>query len=158
MKKKTKAEATSNKFDKIINKYQGDASKLIQALLDIQSENGWLPREALNKVSEKLDVPLSRVVHAATFFKAFSTVPEGRHVVHVCDGTTCHVRGSSRVLNAVQGLTGTRPGETDPDFRFSLEAVTCLGCCSSGPVMAVDGKHHVMMDPTKAEDILKNCD
>ena len=146
------------KIDQIIDKYQGKASSLIQVLLEIQKENHWLPKEVLEKVSEKLEVPLSKVLHTATFYKAFSIIPEGRHEIHVCNGTSCHVRGSSRVLGAVQDLTGIRPGETDPDLKFSLEAVTCLGCCASGPVMEVDGKHHGRMDPTKAEDVLKNCD
>ncbi len=147
-----------DKIDQIINKYQGKASSLIQVLLDIQRENHWLSKEVLEKVSEKLEVPLNRVLHTATFYKAFSLIPEGRHEIHVCNGTSCHVRGSSRVLDTVQDMTGIRPGEMDPDLKFSLEAVTCLGCCASGPVMVVDGKHHGEMDPTKAEDLLKNCD
>jgi NADH-quinone oxidoreductase subunit E len=146
------------KIDKITDKYEGKASSLIQVLLEVQKENRWLTREMLEKVSEKLEVPLSRVLHAATFYKAFTIIPEGRHEIHVCNGTSCHVRGSSRLLSTVQDLTGIRPGETDPDLKFSLEAVTCLGCCSSGPVMVVDGKYHGNMDPAKAEDALKNCD
>jgi NADH-quinone oxidoreductase subunit E len=157
--KKVKTAATaSNKIDKIIDKYDGDASLLIQVLLEIQSENHWLPKEALEKVSKKLKVPLSRIQHIATFYKAFNLVPRGRHEIHICMGTACHVRGSPRVLDKVQDLTGIRPGETDLDLKFSLETVNCLGCCALGPVMVVDRKYHGKIVPTKIEDVLKNYD
>jgi NADH-quinone oxidoreductase subunit E len=145
-----------DKIDQIINKYQGDASSLIQVLLEIQSENHWLPKEVLEKISEKLEVPLNRIRHIATFYKAFSLVPKGRHEIHVCMGTACHVRGSPRVLDAVHRSTGIRPGETDSDLKFSLETVNCLGCCALGPVMVVDGKYHGKIAPAKAEEVLKN--
>jgi len=147
-----------DKIDKIINKYQGKASSLIQVLLEIQRENRWLPKEVLEKVSKKLKVPLSQIQHIATFYKAFSLVPRGRHEIHVCMGTACHVRGSPRILDAVHRTTGVGPGETDSDLKFSLETVNCLGCCAMGPVMVVDGKHHGKIAPAKAEDVLKNYD
>ncbi len=148
----------NDKIEKIINKYHSDASSLIQVLLEIQSENRWLPKEVLEKVSKKLKVPLSRIQHIATFYKAFSLIPKGRHEVHVCMGTACHVRGSPRLLGTVQDLMGIRPGETDLDLKFSLETVNCLGCCALGPVMVVDGKYHGKMAPAKAEDVLKDYD
>src|SRR4030043_824463 len=154
--RKVKTAAMANdKIDKIINKYQGDASSLIQVLLEIQSENHWLPKEALEKVSKKLKVPLSRIQHIATFYKAFSLVPRGRHEIHVCMGTACHIRGAPRVLDTVQDLTGIRPGETDLDLKFSLETVNCLGCCAMGPVMVVDKKYHGKMAPSKTAEVLK---
>ena len=145
-----------DKIDKIIEKYPNDPSSLIQILLEIQSENHWLPKEAIERVSEKLQVPLNRIQHIATFYKAFSLVPKGRHEVHVCVGTACHVRGAQRVLDRVQDLTGISPGETDLDMKFSLETVNCLGCCALGPVMVVDGEYHGKMAPAKSEDVLKN--
>jgi NADH-quinone oxidoreductase subunit E len=144
------------RIDQIIDKHHGEASSLIQVLLDIQSENRWLPKEALARVSEKLDVPLTRVQHIATFYKAFSAVPKGRHEVHVCMGTACHVRGALRVLDKVQEVTGIQAGETDSDMRFSLETVNCLGCCALGPVVEIDGTQHGNMAPAKAEDVLKH--
>jgi len=159
MKRQVKAVATGNgKIDKIIDKYQGEASSLIQVLLEIQSENHWLPKEALEKVSEKLGVPLNRIQHVATFYKAFSLVPKGRHEIHICLGTACHVRGAPRVLDAVQDLLGIKPGETDADLKFSLETVNCLGCCALGPVMEVDGKYHGKMVPSRVADVLKSYD
>jgi NADH-quinone oxidoreductase subunit E len=144
-----------DRIDKIIEKYPSDPSSLIQVLLEIQSENHWLPKEALERVSEKLQVPLNRIQHIATFYKAFSLVPKGRHEIHVCVGTACHVRGAQRVLDRVQDLTGISPGETDLDMKFSLETVNCLGCCALGPVMVIDGEYHGKMAPAKSEEVLK---
>ena len=147
-----------DRIDQIIDKHQGEASSLIQILLDIQSENHWLPKESLDRVGERLDVPLSRIQHIATFYKAFSLVPKGRHEVHICVGTACHVRGATRILDAVEDAIDIQPGETDLDLKFSLETVNCLGCCALGPVMEVDGKTHGKMSPVKTTDVLKNID
>ena len=143
------------RIDQIIDKHQGEASSLIQVLLEIQSENHWLPKEALERVSEKLNVPVSRVKHITTFYKAFSLVPKGRHEVHICMGTACHVRGATRILDTVQDLTGIKPGETDLELKFSLETVNCLGCCALGPVMEISGKTHGKLSITNTEDVLK---
>jgi NADH-quinone oxidoreductase subunit E len=146
------------RIDQIINKHQSEASSLIQVLLEIQRENHWLPKEILDRVSEKLAVPLSRIQHIATFYKAFSLVPKGRHEVHICMGTACHVRGAKRILDTVQDLTGIQPGETDLDLKFSLETVNCLGCCALGPVMEIDGKTHGKLSTDKTENVLKSYD
>lgn len=142
--------------DKIIDKHNGEASSLIQVLLEIQSEEHWLSKEALARVSEKLQVPMARIQHIATFYKAFSLVPKGRHEIHICLGTACHVRGAPRVLDTVQELTGIKPGETDLDLKFSLETVNCLGCCALGPVVEIDGKTHGKMGTAKAADVIKS--
>jgi len=157
-KKIKKAAMDTDRVDQIIDKHQGEASSLIQVLLEIQSEHHWLPKEALERVSEKLQVPLTRIQHIATFYKAFSLVPKGRHEIHICTGTACHVRGAPRVLDAVQDLTGIKPGETDLDSKFSLETVNCLGCCALGPVMVIDGKTHGKMAPAETADVLKRYD
>lgn len=146
----------SEKIDMIIDNHHGEASSLIQILLEIQSENHWLPKEALERVSERLQVPLTRIQHIATFYKAFSLVPKGRHEIHICMGTACHVRGAVRILDTVQDLTGLKPGETDVDLNFSLETVNCLGCYALGPVMEVDGKTHGKMSTAQTADVLKN--
>jgi len=145
-----------DRVDQIIAEHAGETSSLIQVLLDIQGENHWLPREALERISERLQVPLARVQHIATFYKAFSLVPKGRHQVHVCLGTACHVRGAPRVLDTVQDLTGLKPGETDLDLKFSLETVNCLGCCALGPVIEVDGKTHGNVSTAGTPDVLKS--
>jgi NADH-quinone oxidoreductase subunit E len=146
----------SKKIDQIIDKYHGDESSLIQILLEIQHENRWLPKEALEKVSSKLNVPLSRIQHIVTFYKAFSLVPKGRHEIHICTGTACHVRGAPRLLDSVQDHLGINAGETDQELKFSLETVGCVGCCALGPVMLIDGEYHGKMAPAKSEDVLKN--
>ena len=146
------------KIDQIIDKHQGEASSLIQILLEIQSENHWLPKEALKRVSERLEVPLSRIQHIATFYKAFSLVPKGRHEVHICMGTACHVRGARRILDTVQDVTGIKPGETDLELKFSLETVNCLGCCALGPVMEINGKTHGKLSTAGTADVLKSYD
>jgi NADH-quinone oxidoreductase subunit E len=147
-----------DRIDQIIDDHQSEASSLIQILLDIQSENHWLPKEALERVGERLDVPASRIQHIVTFYKAFSLVPKGRHEVHICVGTACHVRGATRILDMVEETTGIKSGETDLDLKVSLETVNCLGCCALGPVMEVDGKVHGKMSPVKTTDVLKNYD
>jgi NADH-quinone oxidoreductase subunit E len=146
----------NERIDQIIDKHHGDPSYLIQVLLDIQSEHHWLPKEVLERVADRLQVPLTRVQHIATFYKAFSLVPKGRHEIHICLGTACHVRGAPRVLDAVQELTGIKPGETDLDLKFSLQTVNCLGCCALGPVLEIDGKTHGKATPGEMAGILKN--
>ena len=157
-KKLEKAAMNADRVDQVIEKHQGEASSLIQVLLEIQSDHHWLPKEALERVSERLQVPLARILHIATFYKAFSLVPKGRHEIHVCVGTACHVRGAPRVLDTVQDLTGIKPGETDLDLKFSLETVNCLGCCALGPVMVIDGKTHGKMAPAETAHVLKSYD
>lgn len=117
-------------IDQIIDKHNGEASALIQVMLDIQHENGWLSPEALALVSRRLHVPLARVVHAATFHKAFSLVPPGDRQMHICNGTSCHARGAGSIIDRIDAIG-----------RGEIKTVTCLGCCSSGPVMVVDGKY-----------------
>jgi NADH-quinone oxidoreductase subunit E len=143
------------RIDQIIEKHGGQPSSLIQVLLEIQKENRWLPAEAIERVSARLGVPVSRVRHVATFYKTFSVVPKGRHRVHVCMGTACHVRGASRILDTLKDRIGIQPGETDLDLNFSLETVNCLGCCALGPVMEIDGKTHGKLSPADAAEVLK---
>ncbi len=145
----------TEKIDSIIDKHKGAADSLIQVLLDIQSEYQWLPKAALRRVGERLQVPMSRIQHVATFYKAFSLVPKGRHQVHVCMGTACHVRGAPRILDMVQDLMGIHPGETDLALKFSLETVNCIGCCALGPVVEIDGKIHGKISTAGAADILE---
>ncbi len=142
-------------IDRIVDAHQGEASSLIQVLLDIQAEHHWLPGPALDRVSERLGVPLGRIRHIATFYTAFSLVPKGRHEVHLCMGTACHVRGAPRILDTIGDVTGIGPGETDLELRYSLDTVNCVGCCALGPVMEVDGKIHGRLTSAQATDVLK---
>ena len=143
------------KIDGIIEKYRGKPGALIHALTEIQHENHWLPREVMERVGEALEVPFSQVLQIASFYKTFSLTPKGRHEVHVCTGMTCHLRGAAKLMEKVGQLTGLKPGETDAESRFTLERGSCLGSCSIGPELIVDGKHYGRMTPDKLEDVLK---
>jgi NADH-quinone oxidoreductase subunit E len=145
-------------IDRIIEMHQGKPNSLIQVLLEIQSENHWLPREALDRVSQKLQVPLSKIMQIVTFYKTFSLIPKGRHEIHVCTGSSCNVRGSADLLDALQESLGIRPGQTGSDSKFSLETSACLGCCNLAPEIIINGRHHGRMTPEKAKEALKECE
>jgi NADH-quinone oxidoreductase subunit E len=132
-----------------------DKSALIQMLLAIQSENRWLSNDALVWVSQKLGVPLTQIYHIATFYKAFSLKPQGRHSVSVCMGTACHVRGAAGLLNKTMDTLKIKPGETSKDMQFTLNTVNCLGCCALGPVMMVDGKYHSNPSAGKLKEVFE---
>ena len=142
----------------IFERYNHNKRFLVSILQDIQREYYYLPREVLEQVSRALDIPLSQVCSVATFFKAFSLEPRGRHLVSVCVGTACHVRGALRVLDGIEREIKIKPGETDAELKFSLEAVNCLGCCALGPVMVVDGEYHGKLSTAKAVEVLKGCE
>jgi NADH-quinone oxidoreductase subunit E len=135
--------------DEIIGKYGGDGSTLIQVLLEIQSKNRWLPKDTLNRLSQRLNVPLTQVYHIATFYKAFSLMPKGRHSVSVCQ-----VRGAPRLLDRVIEALKIKPGETSEDMQFSLDTVNCLGCCALGPVMVVDSEYYSKPTTQVLEQVL----
>ena len=142
---KTKSKK-STKFSRAVKKavgsYQKDKDMLIQILLDLQSMFGWLPQEALTEVSEHLEVPITQVYQIASYYKAFSLMPRGRHIVRVCMGTACQVRGSPQLLTIISAMLDLEPYETSRDMRFTLETVNCLGCCAMGPVVMVDDVYH----------------
>lgn len=146
------------KVEAILGKYDRNKRFLVSVLQDVQREYYYLPKEILVDVSQALDLPLSQIFGVATFFKAFSLEPRGRHQVNICIGTACHVRGATRVLESIERETGIKPGETDADLKFSLEAVNCLGCCALGPVMVVDGEYHGKLSTAKVAEILKGCE
>lgn len=141
-------------IDRIVDKYGGDPSALIQILLDIQAKYHWISKPALIWVSERLGIPLSRIYQIATFYKAFSLIPRGRYKVRVCLGTACHVRGGPQIMEAAERLLGVKDGETTADGRFTLERVNCLGCCALGPVVVVDNDYYGNVKPSDLEKIL----
>ena len=128
--------------------------ELIEILLDIQDECGHLSQDAIRLVSERLEVPLIEVFRVASFYKAFSLWPRGKHVITVCTGTACHVRGAPRLLDEVVGLLGIQPGQTTEDGLFSLEGVNCLGACALGPVVVLDGEYCHRMGPGKLRELI----
>jgi len=146
------------KIDQLIDKYAGEEGVLIQLLLDVQRELNWVPKEVVQRISERLQVPLSQIYRVASFYKSMSLKPRGRHLVNVCLGTACQVRGGPRLMDRVREVLGINPGETTQDMKFTLERVNCLGCCALGPVIVVDGEYHGKIMPAKAEEILKSYD
>lgn len=147
-----------NQVDKIIAEHNKDKNALIQILLQIQKEERWLSEDVLRKVSKKLDVPINQIYHIATFYKAFSLVPHGRHSLSVCLGTACHVRGAPRLLDKVSEVVGLKPGETSKDMKYSLSTVNCLGCCALGPVFQVDDEYYSDPSSSELKKIIAECD
>ena len=137
-----KSTNASKAVKKATGSYQKDKDMLIQILLDLQNMFGWLSREVLTEVSEQLEVPITQVYQIASYYKAFSLMPRGRHIVKVCMGTACQVRGSSQLVNIISAMLNMKPHETSQDMRFTLETVNCLGCCAMGPVVVVDDVYH----------------
>jgi len=143
------------RMDAIIDGYQGKTSGLTTILQDIQDEYNYLPPQAMERVAEKMGLPLSQVLHVATFYKAFSLEPRGKHLITVCLGTACHVRGGARLVEQAERLLKIRAGGTTPDLQFTLETVNCVGSCALGPVMIVDGEYYGKMASSKVERVLK---
>ncbi len=140
--------------DSILDKYDSDKKWLISILFDIQNEFKHLPRAALQHLAKKLEVPLTDVYSIATFYKAFSLTPKGKHSLTVCLGTACHVRGALGVLEEFERQLDIRSGETTPDKMFSLSTVSCLGCCAMGPIAVVDEKYHGQVTANKVRPLL----
>jgi NADH-quinone oxidoreductase subunit E len=129
---------------------------LLSLLSEIQERYHYLPHNALVLLSETLDIPLSQIYSVATFYNAFSLKPRGAHLVRVCMGTACHVRGAPHILNRFETKLNIRAGETTRDRDVTLETVNCLGACALGPITVVDGAYNGQMDIAKADRLLKN--
>jgi NADH-quinone oxidoreductase subunit E len=145
---------SDTRVDKIIDKYEGEEGFLIQLLLDIQREFNWIPKEAIERISARLQVPLSHIYRVVSFYKVLSLKPVGRHVIQVCLGTACHVRGGPRILEEVENTLGIAAGTTTDDMKFTVNRVNCIGCCALGPVMIIDNDYHGKLRPTEVKDIL----
>ena len=142
-------------IDGLVQRCGTDDSSLVAILQEIQRKEGHLPRRTLSRLSQRLDVPFSRLYALATFYRSFTLVPTGRHRVCVCLGTACHVRGAQSILNRLEGLLGVRAGETTADRRFTLETVRCLGCCSIGPVARIGADTFGRLRQDKLSKILE---
>jgi NADH-quinone oxidoreductase subunit E len=142
----------------VLQKHRHDKSLLVDILQDTQTEIGYLPREALEEVGKGLEIPQSRVYSVATFFKAFSLKPRGRHLINVCMGTACHVRGSDKVLEKIEELLNIKTGETTKDLKYTLETVNCVGACALGPMVIVGEDYHGEMTPEGIVSVLKQYD
>lgn len=143
------------KVDAILDRHRGKDGGLMPLLKEINKEFNYLPENILRYTSSKMDVPLSLTYRIATFYNSFSLVPRGRHIISVCAGTTCYVRGASKLLDRLSSELNVAVGQTTEDMRFSLETVRCLGCCSLAPVMSIDGEIYGKLKERQIAEILQ---
>ena len=142
--------------EQIVNSRQGMPSQLIEVLQDVQQAQGYICEAAMATASARLGVPLIEVYRVASFYKAFCLAPRGRHVITVCMGPACHVRGAPRMFDEVLGQLGVRAGETTDDGAFTVERVNCLGACALGPIAVLDGVYHAHMTPGKLRKLIQS--
>ena len=144
----------TQEVSRILKRYRNDATDVIAILQDVQQTYRYLPQDVMSHLSEKLKIPLTRIYHLSTFFRAFSLEPRGKHHIQVCMGTACHVRGSTRILDAVERKMKISAGQTSKDLNYSLETVNCVGACALGPLVVVDGKSMGKMTGQKADRLV----
>jgi len=136
-------------------RYDGAPGELIPLLQSAQEHFGYIPRRAIQYISEVTHIPESTIYGVITFYSQFRLVPMGKHMVRVCAGTACHVSGSKMLIESVQDELGIEVGETTADGLFTLFTVACLGCCSLAPVMMVDEETHGRLTPAAVRRILR---
>ena len=144
-----------NEVNKIVKRYSCEKSALIVILQEIENLYGYLPAWALQHVSKRLDIPMIQVYGVASFYKAFHLTPRGKHLIRVCLGTACHVRGGQRVIEELKRKLKIEIGETTKDLNFTLERVNCLGCCALGPIVMIDDDYHGHMSSAKVGSLIK---
>lgn len=139
----------------ILEGRRSQPGQLIEVLQDVQENYGYIPKEAIQSVSQGLGVPLIEVYRVASFYKAFRLKPAGKNVLTMCMGTACHVRGARLLLDQAIGQLGVKPGEVTPDGLFSINNVNCLGACALGPIVAENGSYHHHMTPGKLRKLIE---
>ena len=144
------------RLDEVLREYQGTPGALIPVLQIAQAMFGYLPETALRKISLALGKPYSEVAGVVTFYSYFTTVPRGKHLVRVCLGTACYVRGGKEVLASLKSALGVEVGETTPDRLFSLDVGRCFGACGLAPVIMIDEDVHQRVKPARVAKILEN--
>ena len=140
----------------LIDDTGGQAGGLIRVLQQVQGLIGYLPAPMLKTISRDLKIPLSEVYGIVSFYSFFTMVPKGKHVIQVCMGTCCYVKGGQRLLDTLKKDFGLEPEGITPDNKFSLETVRCLGCCGLSPVIAIGDDVHRKVKPSKIKDILSS--
>ena len=138
------------KIDEVIAKYKGRYGALIPVLKETQDVCGYLPKKVQHRIAEGLHLPSSQVYGVVSFYAFFTTVPRGKHVIRVCLGTACYVKGSKQVLEKLEKELDLKVGGITKDRKFSLEAVRCLGCCSLAPAMVINEDTHALVVPSEA--------
>jgi len=142
-------------LDEILAKYQGVKGALIPVLQEAQNAYGYLPKDVIKRIAEKMNIPASQIYGVATFYAQFHLNPRGRNIIRVCQGTACHVRGAKAVLKAIEDQLQIAAGQTTPDLRFTIETVACIGACGLAPVMMINDDTHGRLTPASVPDIIK---
>ena len=153
-----KSGTSGSVINKLINQYKGRKGVLISLLQDIQAEENWLPEDALRQINRSLGIPMRDIYGVATFYAQFRFHPPGRHHIHVCMGTACHVRGGQQLLNTLEHRLGITDGQTTPDRMYDLNRVACLGCCALAPVVMLDDKVHSQMSVLNLRRLMDEYD
>jgi NADH-quinone oxidoreductase subunit E len=141
--------------NRILAAHPHERRSLIMILQDVQREFRYLPRAALEHVATTLAVPRAQVFQLATFYRAFSLKPRGKHICTVCLGTACHVRGAPRIVEHIERKSGIKVAETTPDLQLTLETVNCVGACALGPLVIIDGEYHGNVTLSGVDKLLK---
>ena len=144
------------KVKKILKRYKDTKGMLINVLQDVQAEFNYLPEDALNLVAKKFDISQKQISGVTTFYHSLSLTPRGKHIIKVCVGTTCHLKGCDNVMSEFIRTLGVREGETTEDGKYTLEAAKCLGTCAMAPVTVNDDTYFGHVVPNKVEEILAN--
>ncbi|MCL6610331.1 MAG: NADH-quinone oxidoreductase subunit NuoE [Peptococcaceae bacterium] len=148
---------TGNEYTDIVKRHTSPNGRVLSILEEIQRKYRHLPEEALRAAAEELNLPLSQLYGVATFYTSFSLQPRGEHIIGVCHGTVCHVKGAARVTAELEKKLGVSEGGTTGDGKFTLESVKCLGCCSLAPVVSIDGSVHARVKPETVDELIKSA-
>jgi NADH-quinone oxidoreductase subunit E len=141
-------------IEAIIERYGAQRRHVISILQDIQAQFHYLPKDALMEVAARVRIPLIELYSIATFYNCFSLLPRGEHIIKVCLGTACHLKGGTRLVEALERELGVREGEMTPDGRFSFETVRCVGACALAPLVLIDERYYPKMTQRKMTQVL----
>lgn len=145
-------------LDPIIDEYKEQKGAVIPILQRAQSIYGYLPKEVLSRISRQTGIPLSQLYGVVTFYAQFNLEPRGRHIINICDGTACHVRGAPKIVEEIESTFNLQRGSSDPEYNYTLEIVYCLGSCGLAPIAVVDDQVYGKTTPDRLVDIIQQLD
>ena len=144
-------------MEKVIDEFDRDQRELIHLLHEIQKQFGYIPAHTISQIAKQLKISESEIFGVLTFYKAFTLKPRGKHIITICMGTACHVRGAPKILDEFKRELSIEPGETSEDNLFTLETVNCVGACALGPIVILDGDYHGQMKTREVDKLIKKC-
>ena len=142
-------------MEKILDEFNKDQKELIHILHKIQAKHGYIPADTISQVSRHLKISESEIFGVLTFYKAFTLEPRGRHLITICMGTACHVRGAPAILDEFERKLDIKAGETAEDKMFTLETVNCVGACALGPIIIADDEYHGQMRTREVDKVIE---